>query len=134
MAIAMCADDGREPAAIVRLEELLAANLDRPLHLAEMCAATGVSERKLRLCCRQHYGMAPIHYLWLRRMHLAREALIRASPATTTVTAIATNFGFWELGRFSVSYRALFGESPSTSLQSPPDGSPTNLDARAETA
>jgi hypothetical protein len=26
-------------------------------------------------------------------------------------------FGFCELGRFSVEYRALFGESPSTSLQ-----------------
>jgi hypothetical protein len=33
---------------IARLDELLAANQDRSLYLAEICAATGVSERTLR--------------------------------------------------------------------------------------
>jgi transcriptional regulator GlxA family with amidase domain len=36
------------------------------------------------------------------------------------VTDIATRFGFWQLGRFSVEYQALFGESPSTTLRYPP--------------
>jgi AraC-like DNA-binding protein len=49
-------------------------------------------------------------------MHLARRALRRADAETTTVTEIATNCGFWELGRFAVAYRSLFGESPSTAL------------------
>jgi hypothetical protein len=35
-------------AVIARLDELLAANQDRSLYLAEICAATGVSERTLR--------------------------------------------------------------------------------------
>ena len=65
--------------------------------------------------------MGPIRYLWLRRMHLARRALRMAEPTTTTVTRIATGYGFWELGRFSVSYRALFGETPSASLRRPPE-------------
>jgi AraC-like DNA-binding protein len=65
--------------------------------------------------------MSPTRYLWLRRMHLARRALRMADPEATTVTEIATNYGFWELGRFSVAYRALFGESPSASLRRPPD-------------
>jgi AraC-like DNA-binding protein len=66
-------------------------------------------------------------------MHLARRALIRADPATATVTGVATEYGFWELGRFSVQYRALFGESPSASLRHPPQrrretlNSPFNL-------
>jgi AraC-like DNA-binding protein len=54
-------------------------------------------------------------------MHLARRALRMADPATATVTEIATNYGFWELGRFSVAYRSLFGESPSAALRRPSD-------------
>jgi len=65
--------------------------------------------------------MGPTRYLWLRRVHLARRALGRADPATATVTEIATNYGFWELGRFSVAYRSLFGESPSSRLRRPPE-------------
>jgi AraC-like DNA-binding protein len=111
----------RHSAIIARLEDLLSANHDRPLYLAEICAATGVSERTLRVRCHEHLGMGPVRYLWLRRMHLARAALIRADPATAAVTGIATDHGFWELGRFSVEYRALFGEPPSVSLRRPPD-------------
>jgi AraC-like DNA-binding protein len=105
---------------IERFEEVLAVNYDRPLHLPEICAAIGVSERTLRVSCMEHLGMGPIRYLWLRRMHLAHRALVRTAPGTATVTEIATDNGFWELGRFAVAYRSLFGEAPSTSLRRPP--------------
>jgi AraC-like DNA-binding protein len=104
-----------------RLEEFLAANFDRSIYLAELCTAVGASERTLRACCQEHLGMTPIRYLCLRRLHLARRRLLRAEPETTTVTEIATEFGFWQLGRFAVEYRALFGELPSVSLSRPAD-------------
>ncbi len=112
---------GRHHVAIMaRLEEFVAANQDRPVYLAEICAATGASERTLRTCCQEHLGMGPNHYLWLRRMHLTRRALLQASPAIATVTAIATDHGFWELGRFASEYRALFGETPVATLRRTP--------------
>jgi AraC-like DNA-binding protein len=118
--------DHRHSTIIARFEELLAASQGCPLYLAEICTAIGVSERTLRVCCHDHFGMGPIRYLWLRRMHLARHALMRADSTTSTVTEIATEFGFWELGRFSVAYRALFGETPSASLRRPPEDLPTS--------
>lgn len=105
---------------VSRFEELLEANPRSPLHLAEICAAIGVTERTLRNVCDKHLGIGPIRYLALRRMHLTRRALLQAIPTTTTVTRIATDHGFWELGRFSVNYRAMFGETPSATLQRPP--------------
>jgi len=111
----------RHARMVARFEEFLAAKKYEPVYIGEMCAGIGVSERTLRTCCQEHLGMGPIHYLWLRRMHLARHALHRAEPTTASVTDIAMEYGFWELGRFSVKYRALFGELPSATLRRPPD-------------
>src|SRR5262245_47283577 len=106
---------------IIRFEEYLAANCDQPLYLPQICSATKASERTLRLCCQEHLGMGPLKYLWLRRMHLARRALIQQDPATANVTQIATQYGFGHLGRFAVSYLRIFGESPSLTLHRPDD-------------
>ncbi|MBV8408135.1 MAG: AraC family transcriptional regulator [Alphaproteobacteria bacterium] len=103
-------------AVVARFERFLAATGFQPVRLPAICVAIGVSERTLRTCCHEQLGMSPTHYVWLRRMHLAYSALLGADPARASVTEIATHFGFWELGRFSVEYRELFGESPSTSL------------------
>jgi AraC-like DNA-binding protein len=104
---------------LTRFEDFVTANNNRPLYLAEICAAVGVSDRMLRMCCQEHLGMGPVRYLWLRRMHLARRALMEATPLTATVATIAMDYGFWELGRFAVRYRELFGEVPSASLLRP---------------
>jgi AraC-like DNA-binding protein len=110
----------RHNAIVLRLEEFLEANPDRPLYLTEICAALGAPERTLRAACEEYLGMGPIRYLTLRRMHLVRRALLRETPSTATVTRLATDCGFWELGRFAVAYRHLFGETPSVSLRAAP--------------
>jgi AraC-like DNA-binding protein len=109
----------RHDAIVARFEDFLAAHPDRPLHLTEICAGIGVAERTLRAACEEHLGMGPIRYLTLRRMHLVRRALLGADAKKTSVTRIVTDHGFWELGRFSVAYRMLFGEPPSETLRRP---------------
>jgi AraC-like DNA-binding protein len=119
---------GRQSVTMMRFEEFLEANPDRPIYLVEICAALAVSERTLRGYCEEHLGMGPIRYLALRRMHLVRRELMRADPSETTVTKIATDHGFWELGRFSVTYGALFGEAPSRTLHRSIEHAAMNLD------
>jgi AraC-like DNA-binding protein len=116
---------------LARFEEFLAESANAPLHLTEICAAIGAPERTLRACCEQHLGMGPIRYLWLRRMHLANRALLKADTASASVTSIATSQGFWELGKFSVAYRSLFGESPSATLRRHPNDRPMPTNSRA---
>ena len=112
---------------IVRFEEFLEMHPDRPLYLTEICAAIGVAERTLRAVCEEHLGMGPIRFLSLRRLHLVHRALRQADGSMTTVTRVATDHGFWELGRFSVAYRVMFGESPSETLRRPSDDRPLHL-------
>lgn len=104
-----------------RFEQMLEEHADEPLYLAEVCAAIGVSDRTLRLHCQEQLGMSPHRYLWLRRMNVVRRALSLADPTAKTVTEIANDHGFAELGRFAGAYRNLFGESPSMTLRRMPD-------------
>lgn len=111
-----------------RFRRVVEENPEQPLYIPEICKEIRVPSRTLRIVCQEHLGMGPKRYLLLRRMHLARRALRDATPEATTVTDIATRFGFWQLGRFSVEYHALFGESPSATLRRQP-GNPTNPSA-----
>jgi AraC-like DNA-binding protein len=111
--------DRRHGAIMARFEEFLETHPDQPLYLTEICAALRVAERTLRIICEERFGMGPVRFLTLRRMHLVRRALLCADSSKTTVTGVVTDHGFWELGRFSVAYRTLFGESPSETLRRP---------------
>jgi AraC-like DNA-binding protein len=105
-------------AAIVsQLDEFLAAHVDEPICMAQLCDATGVSERSLRNACHAICGTSPKRYLTRRRMEAVRHALTEAHRGQVTVTRIATDHGFFELGRFAAAYSSLFGELPSDTLR-----------------
>ena len=102
-----------------RFRRAVEENPDQPLYIPELCAAIGVSDRTLRVCCQEQLGMSPKRYLLLRRMQLARRALRDSASGVTTVTEIATQYGFWQFGGFAGEYKSLFGESPSATLGRP---------------
>ena len=107
---------GQHAIVMRRFRRVMEENPEHPLYIPEICKVIGVSSRTLQACCHEHLGMGPKHYLLLRRMNLARRALRQEAPETTSVTEIATRYGFWQLGRFAVEYQSLFGESPSATL------------------
>jgi AraC-like DNA-binding protein len=108
---------GRRISIMARFEATLATHSNRKLGAGELCAAIGVSERTLEACCVEVLGMSPGSYARLRRLNLVRAALKRADPTITRVSELARRYGFSELGRFAVTYRTVFGETPSTTLR-----------------
>jgi AraC-like DNA-binding protein len=106
----------RHAAVMVRFEKALNKHVNQKVSVPELCSEIGVAERTLRTCCVEFLGVSPTRYLLLQRLNKARSALRRADPSTTSVAEIARNHQFLEFGRFAVTYRAAFGESPSTTL------------------
>ena len=104
-------------AVMVRFEEALSKHIDRKPNMPALCAEMGVAERTLRMCCAEVLGVSPTRYLRLQRLNRARAALRRANPSTASVAEVARDNQFLEFGRFAVTYRSIFGESPSTTLQ-----------------
>jgi AraC-like DNA-binding protein len=93
---------------------MIASSLRMPLHDGARNVSQGAPRsQQIQI---NSSATAPKTYLLLRRMHLAREALHAANPVATTVTDVATRYGFWQLGRFASQYKFLFGEAPPATL------------------
>ncbi|NYZ11151.1 helix-turn-helix domain-containing protein [Azospirillum sp. RWY-5-1] len=95
---------------------MLRQEANSPLSIRELCERLGINWRTLNMGFRELYGVPPKTYMRLSRLHHVRRVLSEADPATTNVTAVAVSWGFFQLGRFAVEYRQLFGEKPSDTL------------------
>jgi AraC-like DNA-binding protein len=109
---------GRPPAAVIvrRATELVEASFPGAPPMNVLAARMHLSPRTLHKAFVSVTGLGPHLYFRQCALNRAREALLKAHPAEDKVTAIAADLGFTEIGRFSVRYRELFGESPSQTL------------------
>ena len=104
------------PHFVKRAESFIEENAHEPLTIGEIVEHVGVSTRSLFSGFRKYRNTTPMEYLKAVRMQRVREDLLRASPNLTTVTRIATTWGFAHLGHFTADYKRYFGESPSVTL------------------
>ncbi|HWB45255.1 MAG TPA: helix-turn-helix domain-containing protein [Hyphomicrobiaceae bacterium] len=104
------------PATLARTLAWLREHLSEKADLAQLASIAGVRPRTLETHFRVYLRTTPTE--WVRRMRLAqaRRELQRARD-DASVTAIALESGFNQLGRFAAQYRALFGETPSATLR-----------------
>jgi transcriptional regulator GlxA family with amidase domain len=91
-------------------------HINKDIYVSDLCGATGIAERSLRQLFQEFTTMSPITYLNLVRMKRARQLLVNGDPAQMSVKYAALDSGFWDLGRFALKYKSLFGESPSSTL------------------
>jgi AraC family ethanolamine operon transcriptional activator len=83
---------------------------------SDLCSAFGVSDRLLRLAFKEAYGVGPLTYFKLLRLHAVRQALIAARGRDTSVAEILERNGVTRPAAFAGVYRRHFGERPSETL------------------
>jgi transcriptional regulator GlxA family with amidase domain len=97
--------------------EFLSSHAAEGVRIGELSRVAGVSERTLRKAFHTVHGLSPKQFDLRQRLFGARRALSRVDATRKTVTMIACEFGFFELGRFSRAYKTAFGESPSQTIK-----------------
>jgi transcriptional regulator GlxA family with amidase domain len=102
---------------VERAEQLLRTRATEPIPIAHLSLLVGVSERGLRNAFNAVRGMSPKRFVIHDRLNEVRRALSEPRATHSTVTDIATEHGFFELGRFAGRYKAVFGETPSKTLR-----------------
>ncbi|MCP1913670.1 MULTISPECIES: AraC family transcriptional regulator [Bradyrhizobium] len=98
------------------VEDYLHAAGTRPVHVSEICTELRLSRRSLHRAFHEVFGVGPVTFLRYKRLCMIRSILRESTPDQTTVSKVAIEQGFIELGRFSQYYRAMFGEYPSQTL------------------
>jgi AraC-like DNA-binding protein len=88
-----------------------------PVYVEDLCLATGLPERTLRLLFLEIYGQSPVRVLRSRRLCLVYEALQAPGIGLKSIRTVAERNGFWHMGQFSSDYRALLGERPSDTVR-----------------
>ncbi|GAB4347570.1 MAG: AraC family transcriptional regulator [Oricola sp.] len=107
---------GAVPRHLRMAESFISANLDVPLTVEDIAKAAGTTPRTLQLAFRRFRGTTPLAFWRDQRLRRAHEALMSGQPGTS-VTDVATRWGFTHLGRFSQIYKSRFGHPPSETLR-----------------
>ncbi|MQA77349.1 MAG: helix-turn-helix domain-containing protein [Streptosporangiales bacterium] len=93
--------------------EIMRSEPGARLTVATIAERVGVSERSLQLAFRRQTGTSPGRHLRDMRLDRARHTLLTTAADERSISRIATEWGFFHLGRFAGAYRRRFGENPS---------------------
>lgn len=97
--------------------DFVSVNSHRSFKLEEMCQAIGMSPRGVELLFRESLGISPGHFIRNQRLHGVRRVLLHSEKTPGLVKQSAMEWGFTHMGHFGQNYRALFGETPKSTLE-----------------
>lgn len=106
---------GAAPRHVRAAEEIMAREARDPPSMGEIASRVGVSVRTLSEGFRRFRGMTPREFLRARRLEGLRAALQNPLPGDS-VTSIAHDWGYVNLGALAGVYREWFGELPARTL------------------
>lgn len=104
------------PRDLARVLEWARGHLHEPLDLRALARIAGVPPRTLESHFTRFLGTTPLGWLRQARLAHARRTLVE-SGGDASVSQVALDSGFGQLGRFAAQYCRRFGELPSETLR-----------------
>lgn len=96
---------------------LLDSDAEQMSDVEALASTIGVSQRRVFQAFKSELGIGPRRFRELVRLNALRTRLLHETPETASVTLLANDHGFSELGRMAGTYRRTFGELPSETLK-----------------
>jgi AraC family ethanolamine operon transcriptional activator len=118
----------RQARVVQQAIRYMRTHLDQPFTIADVCAATHVSERTLQYHFENCLDMSPHQYLKAIRLNAARSLLRRIGREAVqrqpqpSIAEIAAQCGYDHASRFAGDYRRQFGVLPSETLRESAQG------------
>jgi AraC-like DNA-binding protein len=109
-------NQARCPQYVLRAQAFMHQHAREELNLETIERVAGVSRFTLYEGFKKHLGLSPTLYLKRYRLTAVRQALL-AGQGEHNISAVAMDWGFNHLGRFSSDYKKLFQEMPSTTVE-----------------
>ncbi len=88
-----------------------------PIQMIDLTALIEKSERTVERLFKKYFGIPPYTYLKFHRLHLIRKHLMQRDSSFISITQLAMENGFMEIGYFGREYKRTFGETPSETLK-----------------
>jgi len=103
------------PRQVRRVEEFIEQNWSGPIAMEDLSAVAHASVRSIHAAFKASRGYTPMEFVKRVRLDKAHQRLERPEPGDT-VSSVAIDCGFGNLGHFAKDYRYQFGERPSETL------------------
>jgi transcriptional regulator GlxA family with amidase domain len=99
-----------------RAEAYIESHWNEPITIARLARATAASARSIFYHFKNSRGQSPMSFVKQVRLEHARK-MLESSGTNRSVTEIAVDCGFGNLGHFAGDYLKRFGERPSDTLK-----------------
>lgn len=108
---------GGQASSFERIAEYIEANLKQDLCSEQLARQASMSLRSLYILFERNAGTTPKIYIRDKKLARIRASLSDPQCTVRNITELAMDYGFVHLGRFSETYKSLFGELPSDTLK-----------------
>lgn len=92
-------------------------HMDGNISIGSLAKQYKTSEQTLQNSFKSLFGFTPQYFLRVLKLNIAHHELQKSQADQTTVSGVASKWGFKHMGRFSAYYKTLFGVYPSQTLK-----------------
>jgi AraC-like DNA-binding protein len=100
-----------------RLVDYIEENIKRDISVEELARYAHLSVRSLYLLFEKNINTTPKNFIRQKKLEAVYSQIMDPASHIANITAVAMDYGFTHLGRFSECYKTAFGMLPSESLK-----------------